>query len=117
MNGLSVRGVCVVAVACVWIGHAARADDKAASETARVVKAANEFLGTLDAKQRASVSFAFDDEKQRARWSNLPVRSVPRAGLKMGDLGEAQRAAAMNLVAAALSRRGYEKVERRRTRS
>jgi hypothetical protein len=76
-----------------------------------VVKAANAFLSTLDPKQRASVSFAFDDEKQRARWSNLPVRMVPRAGLRMGDLSEPQRAAAMALLSSALSARGFEKVQ------
>jgi hypothetical protein len=35
---------------------------------------------------------------------------VPRAGLKMGDLSAPQRKAAMELLAAMLSRRGYEKV-------
>lgn len=113
MNGRSFRtlGVCG---ALVLIGLVARAADvapPAVAETAKVVKAAKDFLGTLDDKQRASVSFAFDDEKQRARWSNLPVRNVPRAGLKMGELSEAQRAAAMALVSSALSQRGFEKVQ------
>src|SRR6202166_3740349 len=35
---------------------------------------------------------------------------VPRAGLKMGDLSGPQRKAAMMLLAATLSQRGYEKV-------
>jgi hypothetical protein len=57
------------------------------------------------------VLFAFDDEKQRVRWSNLPVRMVPRAGLSMGELTAAQRSAAMALLSSALSRRGFEKVQ------
>src|SRR5262245_9431029 len=83
----------------------------AQTATARIVTAANAFLSSLDEKQRASVLFAFDDEKQRVRWSNLPTAMVPRAGLGMGELGPAQRSAALSLVAAALSRRGFEKVQ------
>ena len=79
--------------------------------TSRGVKAANTFLATLDQKQRKAVLFAFDDAQQRARWSNLPVKMVPRAGLRMGDLTAAQRSAAMALVASVLSRRGFEKIE------
>src|ERR1700682_1441599 len=83
----------------------------AQTATSRIVSAANRFLSTLDQKQRQSVAFAFDDEKQRTRWSNLPVRMVPRAGLSMGELTPAQRSAALGLVSSALSRRGFEKVQ------
>src|SRR5262249_55415207 len=109
MNTLSrsaVRGVAAVVVLCA---SAITAHDETA--TARIVGAANAFLATLDPKQRASVSFAFDDEKQRARWSNLPVQMVPRGGLPMGELGDRQRAAALALLSSALSRRGFEKVQ------
>ena len=75
------------------------------------VNAATSFLSTLDEKQRQSVMFAFDDDKQRARWSNLPVSFVPRAGLSLKELNTAQRSAAMALVSSALSRRGFEKVQ------
>jgi hypothetical protein len=83
----------------------------AQTPTARIVTAAKSFLTSLDEKQRARVLFAFDDEQQRVRWSNLPVRMTPRAGLSMGELNAAQRAAAMTLVSAALSKRGFEKVQ------
>jgi hypothetical protein len=83
----------------------------AQTATSRIVSAANAFLSTLDQKQRQSVSFAFDDEKQRQRWSNLPISIVPRAGLSMGELNPAQRSAAMALVASALSPRGFEKIQ------
>jgi hypothetical protein len=83
----------------------------AQTAASRTVAAANAFLATLDQKQRQSLLFAFDDEKQRVRWSNLPVRMVPRAGLSMGELTAAQRSAAMALLSSALSRRGFEKVQ------
>src|SRR5205809_841267 len=81
--------------------------------TARIVSAANRFLATLDQQQQGAVSFAFDDDAQRARWSNFPVRMTPRAGLKLGDLSAAQRSAAMSLLSSVLSARGYEKTQRK----
>ena len=82
----------------------------AQSPTTRIVTAATGFLATLDATQKTAVQFAFDDDAQRARWSNFPVQMSRRAGLKLGDLTAAQRTSAMVLVSAALSKRGYEKV-------
>jgi hypothetical protein len=75
------------------------------------VKAANTFLATHDDKQRQSTVFAFDDEEQRKRWSNLPISIVPRAGISMKEMSSAQRAAAMALLSSALSARGLEKVQ------
>ncbi len=83
----------------------------AQSATPRIVSAANTFLATLDQKQRQSVSFAYDDEQQRARWSNLPARMARRAGLTMGELTPAQRSGAYALVSSVLSPRGFEKVQ------
>ena len=83
----------------------------AQTTTSRIVSAANTFLSTLDQKQRQSVLFAFDDEKQRARWSNLPTTMVPRAGLSLKEMNPAQRSAALALVSSALSPRGFEKVQ------
>jgi hypothetical protein len=83
----------------------------AQSQTARIVTAANTFLGTLAPKQRQNVLFAFDDQEQRVRWSNLPTTMVRRAGLSMGDLSAAQRSAAMALLSSVLSKRGFEKVQ------
>jgi hypothetical protein len=100
------RGIRVAAVICLSLSAAL-----AQSPTSRIVTAANTFLSTLDQKQRDSVLFAFDDEAQRARWSNLPTTIVRRAGLSMGELSDAQRSAAMALVSTALSRRGFEKVQ------
>ncbi|HLK69478.1 MAG TPA: DUF3500 domain-containing protein [Bryobacteraceae bacterium] len=83
----------------------------AQTATSRIVSAANSFLSTLDDKQRQSVLFAYDDEAQRKRWSNLPISIVPRAGLSMKELSPAQQTAAMALVSSALSPRGFEKVQ------
>jgi len=108
MTGLSTRAArtIVVAALCASVNRAA-----AQTPTGRIVSAANVFLATLDPTQRKSVSFAFDDEQQRARWSNFPQGIFKRAGLPMGELNPTQRSAAMALVSAALSKRGFEKIQ------
>ncbi len=109
MNRLSVpatRAPGTLAILCLVATGAA-----AQTTTSQIVGAANSFLSTLDEKQRKRVLFAFDDEQQRARWSNLPVRSVPRTGLSLGELSAPQRSAALTLLSSTLSRRGFEKVE------
>ncbi len=83
----------------------------AQTTTSRIVGAANTFLATLGQKQRQCVLFAFDDEKQRVRWSNLPVAMVRRAGLSIRELNAPQRSAALALVSSVLSRRGFQKIE------
>jgi len=108
MHHSALKTVVMVGMAALCM---ARGAETAQTSTSRTVRAANAFLVTLDQKQRQSVAFAFDDEKQRVRWSNLPVKMVPRAGLSMGELNAAQRSAALALVASTLSRRGFEKVE------
>jgi hypothetical protein len=78
--------------------------------TAQIVTAADDLLAILSDAQRSQALFSFDDEAQRKRWSNLPTGPFTRAGLRMGDLTESQRAAVRALLAAALSREGYTKV-------
>jgi hypothetical protein len=80
------------------------------SVNSKIVASANGFLSSLDEGQRSKVLFDFNDVAQRMKWSNLPTTMVPRAGLKMGDLSAPQRKAAMGLLAATLSKHGYEKV-------
>jgi hypothetical protein len=77
--------------------------------TAKVLAAANAFLATLDEAGRAAVSFGFNSS-QRTGWSNLPTGAFRRNGLRLGDLTSRARAAALALVASALSRDGYQKV-------
>jgi Protein of unknown function (DUF3500) len=102
----SIRNVHTVVLICLSISTAV-----AQTATSRIVKSANAFVSTLDEKQRQKVMFSFDDEQQRKRWSNLPTGAVPRGGISLKEMTPAQRVAAMALVAAALSRRGFEKVE------
>ena len=71
------------------------------------VAKANAFLGTLDAQQRGKVLFEFDSAKKPS-WSNLPVTMVPRNGLRLGELTKPQRAAALDALAAVLSKQGYQ---------
>ena len=75
-----------------------------------VVHSATTFLGTLSDAQRAKVVYDFNDEAQRARWSNFPTGFVPRGGMSLKQMNTTQRAAALNLMKAVLSSRGYEKV-------
>src|ERR1041385_8337630 len=100
--------LCVRGLVVIWLSVSAA---MAQTATSRIVGAANAFLATLDQKQKQNVLFAFNDPKQRVRWSNLPTKMVPRAGLSMGELNATQRAGALALVSSALSRRGFEKIQ------
>ncbi len=109
MNVFSMRAIRGIgALAVIWWSVTAAT---AQTATSRIVSAANTLLSMLDEKQRQSVMFAFDDETQRARWSNVPVSFVPRAGVSLKELNTAQRSAALALVSSALSRKGFEKVQ------
>lgn len=78
--------------------------------TARIVSTADLFLASLDAGQRQKVLYAFNDNEQRARWSNFPTGFIPRGGINFKQMTVAQREAAMKLMAAVLSPMGLEKV-------
>jgi type II secretory pathway pseudopilin PulG len=86
----------------------------AADTTKRAVAAAEAFLGTLDERQRVKANPDLN-EKTRTVWSNLPtgttmqVGARERNGVKLGDLTPAQEKAALALVAATLSRDGFQK--------
>jgi hypothetical protein len=83
----------------------------AADETTTgVVAAAEALLATLDESQRTKALFAFDNDEQRANWSNLPTGIYQRAGLRMGDLSQEQRDAVYTVLAATLSPEGYQRV-------
>ena len=74
-----------------------------------IAEAAKSFLATLDDDQRGKVVYDFKDDAQRRRWSNFPTSFVKRGGLRLGDLTQTQRNAALAVIAAALSPMGYEK--------
>jgi hypothetical protein len=109
MNTLSMRTVCNILTLAV-MGLSVNAL-MAQTATSRIVRAANTFFSALDQKQREKALFAFEDEKQRVRWSNFPTSFVPRGGLSLKELNPAQRSAALALLSSALSPRGFEKVQ------
>jgi hypothetical protein len=76
---------------------------------ANAVAKAEAFLATLDGQERGKALLEFDSAKKPS-WSNLPVTMVPRNGLRLGELTKSQRAAALEAVAAVLSKEGYQKV-------
>ena len=101
---LLLSGLCTAAL------HGQEKSVAAAEVVAGVVKAAEQLIATLDKAQQEKLLFAFDDQEQRKRWSNLPVTIVARRGLRMGDLNEEQQAAVYALLKATLSERGYRQV-------
>jgi hypothetical protein len=100
---------CLLVIAPILANAQAASPDSAAAE--RIVVAANTFLATLTKEQRSRVTYAFDDDAQRRRWSNFPVPVVPRAGISLREMKPEQRSAAMNLLSTTLSARGFEKVQ------
>jgi hypothetical protein len=85
----------------------------ASDATAKAVAAAKRFLGTLDSRQQGAVVLPLNKET-RSKWSNLPNGAggltFKRNGLKLGELTAVQQKAALDLVGAALSPMGYQKV-------
>lgn len=73
-------------------------------------KAAEEFLSTLSDEQKEQVLYDYNDETKSTSWSNFPVTFVERSGIKLGDLGETQRAAALKVLKALLNDEAYAKV-------
>jgi hypothetical protein len=76
----------------------------------QVVQSANKFLATLSDTQRSKVIYDFNDNTQRARWSNFPTGFVPRGGMNLKQMSATQKAGALDLMKIVLSSRGYEKV-------
>jgi hypothetical protein len=101
------KNLVLAVTAPVWLSISAA---MAQTPTAKIVKAANAFITTLDQNQKQNVVFAYDDEEQRKRWSNLPISIVPRKGISFKEMTPPQSAAAMALMAVVLSPRGLEKV-------
>ena len=60
-------GACALVVASIMAVDSTANPLPRLTETAKIVQAANTFLAGLDAKQRESVLYAFDNQQQRAR--------------------------------------------------
>jgi hypothetical protein len=81
--------------------------DSTSHDARATLCAANAFLATLSDSQRRAVVVPFTIEMAR-RWSNLPCSIACRNGLLLGSLTDAQRDAALRLVATALSGSGLQ---------
>jgi hypothetical protein len=86
----------------------AQAGDKAQALATKAVAAAKKFLDALSDQQRAKALLDFESPK-KSGWSNLPITNVPRNGVRMGDLTKEQRDLALEVLAAVLSKEGYQK--------
>ncbi len=82
------------------------ADEKSVA----IAAAARLFLDSLERSQRQEATYPFTDNVQRANWSNLPERMVPRGGIKLGALTEIQRELLDKLLAEFLSEYGVDNV-------
>ncbi|TAL36355.1 MAG: DUF3500 domain-containing protein [Phenylobacterium sp.] len=69
--------------------------------------AARAFLDSLAPIQRATAVRTYN-KSAAIRWSNLPIALAPRVGVRLGDLNEAQTAAAKALLQSTLSSCGIE---------
>jgi hypothetical protein len=107
MRLLRIGGVAVAVAALA--GVALLADSTATVGTA-MTDAAEKFLATLSPDERARATFAFDDP-ERLRWNFIPLQDrekhPTRKGLRLEEMSEAQKAAALNLVRVGLSPTGY----------
>jgi Protein of unknown function (DUF3500) len=93
----------------IGLARGAEIDNQASGQVNKAVAAANAFLESLDEKQRSKAVYDFAST-QKSVWSNFPADFVPRNGVRMGDLTKAQKDAALGLMAALLSKAGYQKV-------
>jgi uncharacterized protein DUF3500 len=74
-----------------------------------MAEAADKFLSTLDETQRKAATFDYDDPR-RVAWHFIPLEGdKEREGLKVNQMNDGQRKAALALLQSALSEVGYEK--------
>ncbi|MGB0664996.1 MAG: DUF3500 domain-containing protein [Pontibacterium sp.] len=82
----------------------------ATASSQAIVNEAQAFLATLSNDQRAAAVFAFNDNQQRANWSNFPHPVVSRAGIMIADMTEAQNNALHRLLKSVMSESGYQNI-------
>ena len=75
--------------------------------TAPIVKAADAFLRSLSAEQKAKSMFAVDDEQWR-KWLNVDNGIYARQGVSLKEMSQEQKSLAIGLMRASLSARGLE---------
>ncbi len=97
-----VAAIVIQALAGCGAQSSARSDGASAADTAALAAPARTFISTLNARERATASFRFDDS-ERTNWGYVPRE---RAGLPLKDMNVEQRAAAFELLGTGLSERG-----------
>jgi len=93
-------GVVIVGLGALLL---AQGNEAPPSGTA-MIKAAQDFIGTLSEEERGRATFAYNDA-ERLNWHFIPR---PRKGIPLKDLSDASRGAAHRLIASGLSSAGYE---------
>ena len=88
--------------------HSPRETDE---KTTAIVTAADSFLSSLNTEQKQAATYAFSDNRQRSNWSNFPEGMIPRGGLKMAALSEAQQTKLDSLLAEIMSAKGIQNLE------
>lgn len=100
----------LAAVAASVVAGVALVAQQAQPTGAKMTEAANRFLAALTPEQKAKAVFAFDDP-HREKWYFTPQqanRQPTRRGVRLEHLDDRQRSAAMDLLRAGLSGKGYE---------
>ncbi len=98
---------CRIAVSVLLLLLTAVPRAGAQTASSAMATAAKAFLVTLDPGQSALARFPFDSE-ERFNWHFIPK---PRAGLPLKRMTPAQQTAALHLLHAGLSEKGYSKAE------
>lgn len=101
----------LVALAVILSATAAWSYFKLAVTGQTMAEAADAFLKTLSAEQRAKAALPYDDPK-RLDWHFIPKPDGAREGLQVREMSADQRKAAHALLKAALSEAGYAKATR-----
>lgn len=73
-----------------------------------MLEEAKKFVGTFEGEQRGKVVVGYD-EKTRTDWHFIPKPDGAREGVRVRDMNEIQRKAALSLLKAALSEAGFGK--------
>ena len=101
----------LVAVATSAVAAVALVANQAPPTGAAMADAANKFLAALTPEQKAKAAFAFDDP-HRLKWYFTPQqdkqRNPTRKGVRLEELNAGQKDAALNLLRAGLSARGFD---------
>jgi hypothetical protein len=104
------RHLLALGAVTLMVGAAYVGQDKNESTAAAMARAAEKFLDSLDAKQRARAAFAFDAE-ERFNWQFMRDKkenSRHKGGLPVVDMTDEQKKAAMQLLKAGTSPTGND---------